>query len=46
MNIIWSIFSSVIILGLPLFVIYFPDIISDKVIENLGLKNNRKKIKK
>lgn len=46
MNIIWSIFSSAIILGLPLFVIYFPNIISDKVIENLGLKNNRKKIKK
>lgn len=42
MNIIWSIFSSAIILGVPLFSIYFPDIISDKVIENLELKNNRK----
>lgn len=42
MNIIWSIFSSAIILGVPLFAIYFPDIISDKVIENLELKNNRK----
>ena len=42
MNIIWSIFSSAIILGVPLFSLYFPDIISDKVIENLELKNNRK----
>jgi hypothetical protein len=42
MNIILSIFSSAIILGVPLFSIYFPDIISDKVIENLELKNNRK----
>lgn len=47
MNIILSIFSSAIILGVPLFSIYFPDIISDKVIENLELKNIRKeKIKK
>ena len=42
MNIIVSIFSSAIILGVPLFSIYSPDIISDKVIENLELKNNRK----
>lgn len=46
MNIIWSIFSSVIILGVPLFSIYFPDIISDKVIKNLGLKSRKEKMKK
>lgn len=46
MNIIWSIFSSAIILGVPLFTIYFPDIISDKVIKNLGLKSRKEKIKK
>lgn len=41
-NIIRIIFSSAVIFGVPLFAIYFPDIISDKVIENLELKNNRK----
>ena len=36
------IFSFVIIFGLPLFVIYFSDIISNKVIKNLELKNIKK----
>ena len=41
------IFSFVIIFGLPLFVIYFSDIISNKVIKNLELKNIKKeKLKK
>lgn len=41
-NIIRIIFSSAVIFGVPLFAIYFPDIISDKVIKNLELKNIRK----
>lgn len=46
-NIIRIIFSSAVIFGVPLFAIYFPDIISDKVIENLELKKYQgKKLKK
>jgi len=46
-NIIQIIFSFVVIFGGPLFVIYFSDIISNKVIKNLELKNIKKeKLKK
>lgn len=46
-NIIRIIFSSAVIFGVPLSVIYFSDMISDKAVENLESKNIRKeKMKK